>query len=83
VALRIKNCGSLATNYTIYDKPSGQCQPPTARPGTSMHEKGLAIDVSNCGSHTTECWKWLNNNAAKFGLRNLPSEPWHWSTAGR
>jgi len=22
-------------------------------------------------------------NAPRFGLRNLPSEPWHWSTNGQ
>ena len=25
---------------------------------------------------------WLAANAGSFGFRNLPSEPWHWSTNG-
>lgn len=81
VELRKQNCGT--TYYDIWEKPSSQCTPPTAIPGTSMHEKGLAIDFSNCSTRTTACYEWLAANAADFGLTNLPSEPWHWSTNGR
>ncbi len=80
VSLRTTNCGS--TSYDIYEKPSGECNPPTAIPGTSMHEQGLAIDFNNCGDHGTACYGWLSANAANYGLKNLPSEPWHWSTTG-
>ncbi len=81
IELRKQNCGP--THYDIWEKPSGQCTPPTAIPGTSMHEKGLAIDFVSCSTKTTACFRWLSANAAEFGLRNLPSEPWHWSTNGR
>lgn len=81
IALRKQNCGT--SNYSIYRKSPSLCSPPTARPGTSNHEKGLAVDFRNCSTRATRCYKWLNRNAAKFGLRNLPSEPWHWSTNGR
>ena len=81
IAVRKANCGT--TYYDIWLKPSSQCTPPTAIPGTSMHEKGLAIDFANCSTRTTACYKWLAANAADFGLVNLPSEPWHWSTDGR
>lgn len=81
VALRTQNCGKPATKYTIYDKPSDQCSPHTARPGTSMHEKGLAIDFTNCAKGSA-CFTWLSGNAARFGLKNYPPEPWHWSTTG-
>ena len=81
IELRKQNCGP--TYYDIWQKPSGQCSPPTAIPGTSMHEKGLAIDFTNCSTKTTACFTWLAAHAAEFGLRNLPSEPWHWSTHGR
>ncbi|MGI9596067.1 MAG: M15 family metallopeptidase [Acidimicrobiales bacterium] len=67
--------------------PSSQCRPPTARPGRSQHERGLAIDFTyNGGSISTRSnkgFKWLNANAATYGLKNLASEPWHWSTTGR
>lgn len=25
---------------------------------------------------------WLQANAARYGFKNLKSEPWHWSTTG-
>jgi hypothetical protein len=84
VALRKAHCGS--TQYDIYEKPANQCHPPTARPGASMHERGLAIDFTVGGSiitsHSSPAWQWLSKNASKYGLYNLASEPWHWSTNG-
>ena len=85
IELRRAHCGS--SNYAIYQMPSSQCSPPTARPGKSNHEKGLAIDFTcngggSIGSHSSPCFRWLEANAAAFGLRNLPSEPWHWSVDG-
>jgi len=85
IQTRRANCGS--TDYDIYDKPAGQCSPPTARPGQSMHEWGRALDITSNGvlirSRSNPAWQWLNANAARYGLSNLPSEPWHWSTNGR
>jgi len=80
IALRRAHCGT--SNYAIYEMPAGQCSPPTARPGTSMHELGLAIDFNNCSSRSSRCWQWLNAHAAAYGFHNLPSEPWHWSVDG-
>jgi hypothetical protein len=81
VMLRRQNCGSSA--YAIYYAPSSQCTPPTAIPGTSMHEQGLAIDFRSNGGAIEErsnpAFVWLSNNAGSYGLCNLPSEPWHWS----
>ena len=81
IELRRRHCGT--SDYAIYQMPSGQCSPPTARPGASMHEQGLAVDFVNCSSHSTACWQWLDAHAATFGFFNLPSEPWHWSIDGR
>ena len=81
IDLRRAHCGP--THYDIYEKPSSECSPPTATPGRSNHERGLAIDFHNCGSHGTACWRWLNTHAAAYGFYNLPSEPWHWSIDGR
>lgn len=77
IALRIAHC-----NGDIYGRPASACSPPTARPGSSLHEVGLAIDFNRCSSRSTACWIWLNQNAFAFGFENLPSEPWHWSTSG-
>ncbi|MDM0018915.1 M15 family metallopeptidase [Variovorax saccharolyticus] len=85
IAVRRKNCGPSA--YDIYDKSPSQCTPPTARPGSSMHERGLAIDFKY-GTQMAGQFKdtpgfgWLQRNAARFGLKNYAKEPWHWSTTG-
>lgn len=76
---RKDHCGT--SHYDIYEKPSSQCSPPTARPGSSNHEKGLAIDFDNCSSQGTRCHQWLKNYAHPQ-IVNLPSEPWHWSVNG-
>ena len=84
IALRRVHCGT--SQWAIYQKPSYQCRPPTARPGRSMHERGLAIDFRHNGrgvtSRNSVAFRWLKANAATYGLYNLPSEPWHWSTNG-
>jgi hypothetical protein len=84
IAVRRSNCGT--SNYAIYEMPASACSPPTARPGTSLHERGLAIDFSANGSLITSrgssAFQWLAANASRFGFYNLPSEPWHWSTTG-
>ena len=87
IQLRRNNCGPRY--YDIYVKPSSECSPMTAVPGRSQHEKGLAIDfyrILRDGSIQaiagTPAFTWLRNNARRFGLYNLPSEPWHWSTTG-
>lgn len=81
IALRRAHCGT--SHYAVYEMPASACRPPTARPGQSMHEQGLAVDFENCSSRTTACYRWLAVNAARYGFMNLPSEPWHWSTSGR
>lgn len=84
IRLRQAHCGP--TEYDIYVKPASQCTPPTAQPGRSMHERGLAIDFTVGGrvisSRSDPAFQWLAANAASYGLYNLPSEPWHWSTNG-
>jgi len=84
INLRRAHCGS--SNYAIYEAPSSACSPPTARPGSSEHEKGLAIDFTCGGGGTVSrgdsCYSFLVNNANDYGLYNLPSESWHWSTTG-
>jgi septal ring factor EnvC (AmiA/AmiB activator) len=78
----------------IYNSPASSCRVPTARPGSSEHEKGLAVDFTYRGQticfpspgsrcHGNPAFDWLRANAGRFGLYNLSSEAWHWSTTGR
>jgi hypothetical protein len=83
ISLRRSHCGT--SQYAIYEMPSKQCSPPTARPGNSMHEWGLAVDFAQDGktiSKGSSAFKWLQDNQATHKLINLPSEAWHWSTTG-
>ena len=85
IAVRQANCGT--SDYAVYEMPASQCSPPTARPGQSMHERGLAVDFTYNGrvisSRSSPGFQWLNAHAGSYGFRNLPSEPWHWSTTGQ
>jgi LAS superfamily LD-carboxypeptidase LdcB len=84
IQLRRQNCGT--SDYAIWQMPASQCRPPTAIPGQSMHERGLAIDFTWNGpaitSRSSPAFQWLASNASRYGFFNLPSEPWHWSTSG-
>lgn len=83
IALRKKNCGA---NWQTAS--AGSCNPPTAIPGTSNHEKGLAIDFDNMCFPAATCkgnlgYEWLIANAEKYGFFKLSSEAWHWSVDGK
>lgn len=84
IRLRRQNCGT--SHYAIYVMPSTSCSPATAIPGTSRHERGLAIDFANSG-RGSRVFNWLTRNASRYGLQNLKltgshAEPWHWSVDG-
>ncbi len=81
IELRIAHCGP--TDVEIWLTPPSQCRPPTAVPGTSQHEVGLAVDFAGITSRSQPAFVWLAEHAAAYGLFNLPSEPWHWSVDGR
>jgi len=86
VARRRANCAGedgVADDYDLYEKPSDQCSPRTARPGSSLHETGEAIDFEHCQTRATACYRWLARYAHRYGLVNLPEEPWHWSVTGQ
>lgn len=51
-----------------------------ARPGTSNHQSGHALDLNTSAPGVLN---WLNANAGRFGFsRTVPSEPWHWEWWG-
>jgi len=58
-----------------------------AKPGRSQHQNGIAFDIQTGmpndqvphPSTLTEEYKWLMDNAHKFGfIRTVESERWHW-----
>jgi LAS superfamily LD-carboxypeptidase LdcB len=69
-----------ATQVRLYDDwIHGRRSSPAAKPGTSLHGWGLAIDFNNSNAALI---RWLHANASRFGLYNLPGEPWHYSVNG-
>jgi D-alanyl-D-alanine carboxypeptidase len=79
-ARQANNCPNINT------APASSCSPPTAIPGYSNHQMGEAIDFTVPGGGTissgSQGFNWLKANAANYGLKNLPSEAWHWSVDG-
>lgn len=66
-----------------------------ARPGTSEHHTGLALDINSVQDSfkTTDAYKWLIENAEDYGfilryagdkqeITGVISEPWHWRFVG-
>ena len=85
IELRRQHCGT--SEYAVYQMPASQCSPPTARPGFSQHQFGLAVDFTHNGriirSRNTAVFQAMARIAPDYGFVNLPSEPWHWSTTGQ
>lgn len=77
------------------DKAEDKAATIVARPGTSEHNTGLALDI-NCADHsfkTTKAYKWLQKNAADYGFimryaedkqekTGVIYESWHWRFVG-
>lgn len=63
------------------------------KPGNSMHEWGLAIDMKCNGDsiiRNRACWEWVRKNGPRFGVYNFRSvkritdkEAWHFSSNGQ
>jgi hypothetical protein len=71
-----------AEQQALYDAwlRTGKKNPPSvARPGTSLHESGIAIDLAEPAR------AWIRKHGARFGWvnpewakRSATYEPWHW-----
>jgi len=49
-----------------------------AKPGTSSHQSGIAVDFSTGGVGGTS-YAWLTKHAVEYGfIRTVPKERWHW-----
>lgn len=69
---------------------NGQNTAYVARPGYSSHQAGVAIDFANmsgksssssCSSRATNsgaAYRWLRDNAARYGFKQYVREAWHW-----
>lgn len=97
---------TISSGYRSYEQQQrvynrncggGRCNPPTAVPGTSNHEFGVAIDFglnnvqlcrrptprATCNPGENVGYDFLVREGAKYGFHKLPMEAWHWSMDGR
>lgn len=87
---------NLKTNYTV-TYGAGTANQFSAEQGYSEHQLGTTVDFTNptigaplTGFETTEEYKWLQENAYKYGfVLSYPEgntyyqfEPWHWRFVG-
>jgi len=63
--------------YALYKSGLGNV---AAKPGTSNHGLGVAVDMGNYGS--VRMWAWLSSNAPRYGWSwaqgKASGEAWHW-----
>jgi LAS superfamily LD-carboxypeptidase LdcB len=74
---REEGCGKGFTQWCAWIKYKSGKGNRAAKPGTSNHGKGSAIDVKNC-RRGSKVHTWLVDNASRFNFKPLSSEPWHW-----
>lgn len=65
----------------ILNAPSSSFSPATAKPGSSNHGNGIAVDLntgSRPGTLNSNVYVWLVKNGPKYGFfRTVGSEEWH------
>lgn len=66
---------------SIYNELGGMI---AAKPGTSVHEKALSIDVPEHAKYEwgSERFQWLKTNAPKYGWEH-PKRVWQYNSAGK
>jgi len=66
--------------YNLYLQHRGNL---AARPGYSNHQGGLSADINMPGGYSGSTYRWLANNARRYGFVNdVSTEPWHWTFRG-
>jgi len=75
---------TFADQQRVYNEncPGGVCRILTARPGTSNHGFGIAVDFATPGLQRVKpgdkLYDWLVVNGPKYGFQRIKSESWHW-----
>ena len=60
-----------------------------AKPGFSNHQNGIAFDIAGTGGGYSAIYRWLANNAGRYGFYNAgrffksQKESWHWEFVGK
>ena len=80
---------------TTWEQAENKASAEVARPGTSEHHTGLAVDFNSVETHfeDTEAFLWLKEHGEEYGfimryaedkqdLTGVIYEPWHWRFVG-
>ena len=80
ISYSYRNYETQEHKYDLYKNHGGNL---AAKPGTSNHGWGLALDLK-IDESSDPAFVWLKGNAREFGFFNddAPSEPWHWDYEG-
>ena len=70
--------GKLFTQWCAWKKYKSGKGALAAKPGTSNHGLGLAVDINNC-KRGGKVHNWLKDNAEKFNFFPFSKESWHWT----
>ncbi|MES1241873.1 MAG: D-alanyl-D-alanine carboxypeptidase family protein [Acidobacteriota bacterium] len=92
--LPVSGYRSAATQARLWEaalaKAGGNAQEArkwVAPPGSSAHQSGRAVDLhlgygisskNVAAMRQTAVWRWLEQNAVRFGFYPYEAEPWHW-----
>lgn len=73
-ATAYRTVGDQRVLYAKYGSPRA------AKPGTSNHGWGLALDIAmGGGDHSSATYRWLKENGPRYGfIDEVPHEDWHW-----
>ena len=91
IYLRMSNGGHRSYSEVMSSPTSPACNPPTARPGRSRHNLGLAMDFGGpfgdkATGHDHPSNRWLQTQGLRgnstFDIKNFQRESWHWSVDG-
>jgi hypothetical protein len=73
-----EGCGKGFTQWCAWKKYKSGTGALAAKPGTSNHGLGLAVDIDNCRKGG-KVHNWLKDNAEKFKFYPFSRESWHWT----
>ena len=82
------NGGHRTFDQVMSSPTSPSCNPPTARPGKSRHQLGVAMDFGGelGASFSSVSHKWLISLGLRgnstLNIKNYQDEAWHWSADG-
>jgi hypothetical protein len=73
-----EGCSKGFTQWCAWKKYKSGTGALAAKPGTSNHGLGLAVDIKHC-KKGGEVHNWLIKNAEKFKFYPFSKESWHWT----